>query len=133
MTRKKVNSCVKCAATLCRKKPGETGSSSFEFVGAKVQKHGQSFIKDHLDVYLSSGTHFTRQGGWRTRKKGKRVVSSVQQLFAGRNRERVEAHTLSFLVQNCINTANHLLKTASTFPSAQVHILSGIFFLPLGP
>lgn len=57
-------------------------------------------------------------------------MSGVQQLFAGRIRERLEAHTLSFLVQNCINTANHLLKTALTFPSAQIHILLDRYFFP---
>ena len=50
-------------------------------------------------------------------------MSSVQQLFAGRNQERLEAHLLSSLVQKCGNTANHLLKTTLTFTSAQVHIL----------
>ena len=50
-------------------------------------------------------------------------MSGVQQLFAGRNQERLEDHHLSSLVQNCRNTASHLLKTALTFTSAQVHIL----------
>ena len=57
-------------------------------------------------------------------------MSSVQQLFAGRNQERLEAHILSFLVQNCINTTNHLLKSSLTFPSPQVHILLDRYFFP---